>query len=169
MSLLFLNPGDRFFGSRQGRAETILGSCVSVLVWLPSHGLLGLSHCLLPTRQQHASSPSDAGFYLDETLQWFVWQMRLHRTSPEQYQAWIFGGGDMFARQAEHPAIGEANVRAAKLGVQHWQMSLQGADVGGTVYRKLSVDLASAAWTLDSNACQMPVVQRRPRRVMPKS
>ena len=45
---IFLGPGDYFFGSTSEQISTLLGSCVSLVAWLPERQLLSVSHVMLP-------------------------------------------------------------------------------------------------------------------------
>lgn len=45
----FLNPGEIFFGGSGFRVRTLLGSCVSIVLWHPNRHLGGMCHYLLPT------------------------------------------------------------------------------------------------------------------------
>lgn len=139
MSLLFLNPGDWFFGRRQGRAETILGSCVSILIWHPSLRVVGLCHCLLP-QQKRMDEQARKGLYVDHTVRWFVSQIQRQHLSPQHFDCWLFGGGDMFPDIASKSDIGWQNQQAARLGLVEHGFVIKGQDVGGSCYRRLCVD-----------------------------
>jgi len=47
---IFLGPGDLFFGDRDTRIRTLLGSCVAVTLWHPRAKLGGMCHFVVPTR-----------------------------------------------------------------------------------------------------------------------
>lgn len=184
MSVLHLNPGDWFFGQGDAVAHTILGSCVSILLWHPTRRLCGISHCVLPSRTRSCTE-QPAGFYVDETLQWLLAQMRQQQTHPEHYQAWLFGGGTLFANTGAtgtagrsedgataRIAIGPLNVAAAQQGLTQCGISLMGQDCGQAVYRKLSVELASGQWRLDNHTSRLalsiaPSLATRPAKAVP--
>lgn len=151
MTQLFLHPGDCWFGRDRGTVQTLLGSCVSVLIWHPQRQLLGITHALMPSRRESRQRSLSAGFYVDESLNWLQQQCRWSRTSIVDYQVWLFGGGDMFAVRPQLQPIGQQNIWAA----QHWLVEggcvLLGADVGGPCYRKLSVVLQSACFDVESS------------------
>ena len=60
---IFLGPGDYFFGSTSEQISTLLGSCVSLVAWLPERQLLSVSHVMLPkegANKQVISSQADS-------------------------------------------------------------------------------------------------------------
>lgn len=141
---LFLRPGDCWFGRTAGSAETILGSCISVVLFHPTLKHMGVSHCLLPSRRRKSDLSAPFGWFVDDTLQWFAQQMHDVHTQPSQFQAWLVGGGDMFPSVQHRHAIGQANILAAEQGLARLGIPLQGSDVGGCCYRKLHVRLQDA-------------------------
>ena len=50
---IFLQPGDFYFGDKDTRIRTILGSCVSITLWHPTRLIGGMCHFLLPFRGAH--------------------------------------------------------------------------------------------------------------------
>ena len=64
---IFLNPGEFYFGDRDVRIRTILGSCVSITLWHPKLLIGGMCHYMLPSRQGRETKRAD-GKYADEAL-----------------------------------------------------------------------------------------------------
>lgn len=93
----FLQPGDFYFGDRDTRIRTVLGSCVSITMWHPQKLIGGMCHYMLASRGQRrpAGEPPD-GKYADEAMELFLNELRLSRTHPSEYQVKIFGAGNMF-------------------------------------------------------------------------
>ena len=46
---LYLGPGGYFWGRSEEPVSTILGSCVSLIAWLPEKQSMLVSHVMLPT------------------------------------------------------------------------------------------------------------------------
>lgn len=151
MTQLFLHPGDCWFGRGRGTVQTVLGSCVSVLVWQPQRHLLGITHALLPSRVESRQRSLSAGFYVDESIDWLAQQCRFTRTAITDYQVWLFGGGDMFAVSPQRLPIGQQNISMAQQRIVDCGCSVAGADVGGHCYRKLTVVLETARFCVESS------------------
>ena len=46
---LYLGPGGYFWGQSEEPVSTVLGSCVSLIAWLPEKQSMLVSHVMLPT------------------------------------------------------------------------------------------------------------------------
>ena len=71
---VFLRPGDWLVGMGPHRVNTLLGSCVSVVLWDAHRRAGAMCHCLLPRRPQHLALglQREPGHYVDEALKWML-------------------------------------------------------------------------------------------------
>lgn len=92
---IFLQPGEFYFGDRDTRIRTLLGSCVSITMWHPVRLIGGMCHYLLPSRPGIVDSTLD-GRYAEEAMLMFLQETARHNTNPSEYVVKIFGGGNMF-------------------------------------------------------------------------
>lgn len=114
---IFLQPGDHYFGDEATRIRTVLGSCVSVVLWHPRERIGGMCHYMLPSRPRargHGERPD--GRYGDEAIELLLADIERSGTRPRDYQAKIIGGGNMFPGSPAGTAnlIGRRNVEAAR-------------------------------------------------------
>lgn len=65
---IFLQPGEFYFGDRETRLRTILGSCVAITLWHPRLRIGGMCHYLLPMRRGHHDEAELDGRYADDSL-----------------------------------------------------------------------------------------------------
>lgn len=96
---IFLQPGDFYFGDRDTRIRTLLGSCVSITMWHPKRLIGGMCHYMLPYRSAQKNTPSQYkldGRYAEEAMLMFFQEMARHNTNPSEYVVKVFGGGNMF-------------------------------------------------------------------------
>lgn len=135
-----LLPGQWFFGSGL-LVRTLLGSCVALTLWHPERHMGGMCHFLLPKRLAPVEGPLD-GRYGDEALAMMVQSLRERRTRPEDYHCHLFGGADTLP---DLPAsafnVGERNVEQGWALVRRYGFRLDGANVGGKLPRRISLDL----------------------------
>ena len=114
---VFLQPGELWFGGRDTRIRTVLGSCVSITLWHPERLLGGMCHYMLPTRGARRASDPD-GRYADEALELLLRDIKKARTEPREYVVKMFGGGNMFptaaATRANTGHVGLRNVEAGQ-------------------------------------------------------
>ena len=138
---VFLRPGDWFFGAGPHKVSTMLGSCVSVVMWSPRLGLGAMCHCLLPSRPLPRAVPAmSAGHYVDEALDWMAQQFHQHHCPLRSLDVALVGGAT-----AHDSSIGASNVRKAQAWLDAQGVVPMQMDVGGRVVRRLSFGLADGA------------------------
>lgn len=143
-----LAPGEFHFGAAPAQLATLLGSCVTVTLWHPRRRLGGMCHILLPG----SSSPTDPkaqrpldGRYADDAFVLIDAAIVRHGTRPHEYQARLFGGGNMFPAMKTFNPIGGQNVETARQFIERRGIPLLDEHTGGTGRRKLLFDLDSGA------------------------
>ena len=93
---IFLQPGEVYFGGRDTRIRTLLGSCVAITMWHPGMLAGGMCHYMLPGAPAGRHGMLD-GRYADEAMALMLCEIRNAYTSPDEYQVKLFGGGHMFS------------------------------------------------------------------------
>lgn len=151
--ILMLLPGELYFGDHRARLKTLLGSCVAIAVWHPQKHVGGMCHAVLPSRPHRAALDAR---YVDEAMQLFADAMAARHTRPQEYQAWLFGGANMFAAHNTHCAqlgnsdrhacagcrnVGCRNRLEAQALMKEYGITLLEADVGGNQHREIDFQL----------------------------
>jgi len=131
----FILPGDYFFGEFDGLIVTLLGSCVAVSLWHPQRRLAALTHYLLPSAPD--ADPEDTR-YGEGVFHRLQLDMRRHRSHPSEYRMGLFGGGGRIGNL--HDRVGPGNVRFARECFQRLAWRAEQEALGGTDYRRLSLD-----------------------------
>lgn len=140
---IFLHPGEFHFGKAPRRIGTLLGSCVAVTVWHPSHHFGGMCHILLPSRRRPPATPPD-GRYADEAVEMFCNELNRRQVEAAACQVKLFGGGNMFsAKPAASLDVGRRNIEATRIALCAHGFSVLSEHVGGTAHRRLYFDLSS--------------------------
>ena len=148
LNAVILNPGDYHFGGGHTRIATLLGSCVSITVWHPRRRIGGMCHYMLAERRANFKrSMHDEldGRYADDAMALLIQDMVAAGSRPGEYQAKLFGGGNMFNIEGKGEAmhVGSRNiVRGRELLATH-KIPLLAQHVGGNGRRKLYLDLHS--------------------------
>ncbi|MBI3479045.1 MAG: chemotaxis protein CheD [Nitrosomonadales bacterium] len=161
---IFLQPGDFYFGDRNTRIRTLLGSCVSIICWHPHKLIGGMCHYMLSSRGKPRGGELD-GKYADEAMEMFLREIRAAQTQPSEYQVKLFGAGNMFPLEGNRdcrgctpekaylkpkgacPKISCQNHMAAYYLVQLHGFTLQAEHLGGRGHRQLLFDIWSGnAW-----------------------
>lgn len=140
---IFLSPGEVVFTQQRIRLGTLLGSCVAVALWHPNRHIGGMCHYLLPRRGRSRTGTPD-GRYGDEAFDLLVRAIRRVAATPGEFEAGIFGGGNMFPGQGmdRGEGIGVRNIAAARQLAAAYGLRVRHEDVGGTGYRRILLDLA---------------------------
>jgi chemotaxis protein CheD len=131
-----LHPGDVAIGDQGDGFETLLGSCVSVILTDPRRTVGVMSHIVhvgrAPLRSEHANAAfSDAAFER-------MFELLVGRgISPAQCEAFVYGGGNMFPGLVRDGHVGQSNAHWVLDALQREGIRVQVNDVGGSAYRRL--------------------------------
>jgi chemotaxis protein CheD len=145
-----LHPGDVCVAERGERLETLLGSCVAVVMTDPRRTIGAMCHVV------HSREPVAAAV---ETSAWGEMALRTmyggllaRGIVPALCQAWVYGGGNMFPSLFEQGHVGADNVDWALAALARDSVRVLSHDTGGLVYRKL-------AWTVGDGPPEVAAVQ----------
>jgi len=149
---VYLQPGEWWFGDRDTRIRTVLGSCVSIVIWHPRRHVGGMCHYMLPNRTRKTGQPLD-GRYAEEAMQLLVAEIAKADTRPQEYEAKLFGGGSMFSpddchgRSQTKGQVHDRNVDAGRALVAKYGFQVKAEHLGGCGHRQLVFDIWSGhAW-----------------------
>lgn len=142
-----MHPGEFYFGDRHTRIRTLLGSCVSIILWHPRLLIGGMSHFMLPARGARSKDSGGLdGRYAEEAMQLFLRELRAGKTRPSEYQVKLFGGGSMFpdaTKSAGASDISGENIEIGRALVKRHGFRIAVEDLGGTGHRQVIFDLWS--------------------------
>ncbi len=133
-----LHPGDVACVGRDERLETLLGSCVAVVLTDPRRTLGAMCHIVHPQSARAGGPQTTDGAGALAAMQA---QMRARGIEPRLCEAWVFGGGNMFPALVGEHHVGEANVSWVLDALARDGIHVLGCDVGGSAYRRV-------AWTV---------------------
>ncbi len=138
-----LHPGDVACVGRGERLETLLGSCIAVVLADPARTVGAMCH-VVHAADAPAARPHDTA-YADAALACLQQLLVRRGITPRLCDAWVFGGGNMFPAQPVPRPVGDRNARRvldllSAIGVRAVQV-----DVGGVAYRRLG-------WTVGPDA-----------------
>ncbi len=139
---VYLRPGDFCFGEGKLRITTLLGSCISIILWHPllAHG--GMCHFMLPSRNKPRGNLPLDGKYADEAMELFMLELKKRRTIPAQYQVNVYGGGNMFDDSASKGIdIGKQNIEKAYSLLDEYGFTLAYDHLGSFGHRKIAFDV----------------------------
>jgi chemotaxis protein CheD len=167
---IFLQPGEFYFGDRNTRIRTILGSCVSITMWHPTLLIGGMCHYMLASGKKRRIGKLN-GKYGEDAIMMFLEEAIRSGTNPNDYVFKIFGGGSMFPAQDGHwpcqtapcaevidgcrnVACRNSNIGRALLRQHH--LNVVAEHLGGTGHRNVIFDV----WSGQVWVRQMPILTR---------
>ena len=143
---IFLNPGEVYFGDRDTRVRTILGSCVAITVWHPQLRIGGMCHFVLPARNRTKIQDLD-GRYADEAILLLLKEILRKQTDPYSYQVKLFGGGNMVDRYGGAAggrlSVANRNVIAGRELLEEHGFAVAAEHLGGFGHRNVIFDIDS--------------------------
>jgi chemotaxis protein CheD len=144
---VFLSPGDLHAGFAPGRVWTILGSCVSIVVWHKRLRFGGMTHYLLPERTER---PQDRGMldprYGADACKLLLEALRRAGVAPEQCVGRLFGGSHMLVNGkpgVSTKAIGSRNAAIAHDFIARNEIRLLSESLLGDGHRRIYFDIGT--------------------------
>jgi chemotaxis protein CheD len=120
-----------------------LGSCIGIIMHDPTAKVAGLLHYQLPDSKGHEQrAANNPHMFADTGIPLLFSQMQAHGARKERLVLSMFGGASMLDDQKLFK-IGIKNTRAAKKILWQNCVSVKHEDVGGSVSRTISVDVAT--------------------------
>ncbi len=142
---IFLQPGDLYFGDRDTRIRTVLGSCVSLTVWHAELLVGGMCHYMLPNRkleQRGIRTEGLDGRYADEAIELLVREIDATGAPHREFEVKMFGGGNMFPdRKVRTDHVGKKNVEMARALVRKHGFNCVAEHLGGDGHRNVIFDI----------------------------
>lgn len=148
---IYLQPGELWFGDENTRIRTILGSCISIVLWHPHRRIGGMCHYMLPSRGHRHGGGLD-GRYGDEAMALLIKEIQGAGSRLQDFEAKLFGGGRMFqhgyCQGDSHPGhVHDRNIEAARAMMRHHGLKPKAEHLGGDGHRQVIFDIWSGhAW-----------------------
>jgi len=145
----FLNPGEFFFCEADCQIHTLLGSCIAITLWHPTLKVGGMCHFVLPSGKAEMNGSSNTvsldGRYAPDAMELFRQEARRRGTELREYEAKIFGGGNMleYSQIDESELIGIKNIESAKRLLQEQRIKLLFSHVGKKGHRRIAFDVSN--------------------------
>ena len=143
---VILHPGDFCFTRNKVHMHTLLGSCIAITLWHPELHVGGMCHFTLPKclSDRPSNSPLD-GRYAEDVLKMFKLETTKFKTDITEYEAKIFGGGNMIREQGAciEDTVGTRNAAAAMQLLMAEGVNILVAAVGEFGHRRLVFDVTN--------------------------
>jgi chemotaxis protein CheD len=124
---------------RGDRLETLLGSCVAIVLTDPRRTVGAMCHIVHSRPATTAARAS--GAHADVALATMYALLQERGIEPTRCEAYVYGGGNMFPDIFMQAHVGDDNVQWALATLANDGVPVLLDDVGGNTYRRL-------AWTV---------------------
>jgi chemotaxis protein CheD len=133
--LHILHPGDVACAERGDQVETLLGSCVAIVLTDPRHTIAVMCH-FVHSRSASGCRATDCQ-YADVALSTMYALLYDRGINPLLCVAYVYGGSNMFSQIYQAPHVGESNLRWALAALAEDGIKVLAEEVGGTCYRRV--------------------------------
>ena len=140
---IYLKPGEVHFGREPARVITVLGSCISVIMY-HRHTMIGaICHAVMPSyigTMRKRPSSKDMFQFVDSSMKWMLAQFEKIGIKSKDLEVKIFGGSEIFYDNKKYKSsisVGKKNIEAAMKTIQEQDLKLKAWNVGGNKGRKV--------------------------------
>jgi chemotaxis protein CheD len=144
-----LHPGDVVCAERGDRMETLLGSCIAVILTDRTRTIGAMCHIVHSQPSSNAEANPTAA--ADAAIDAMYRKLALRSLNPRLCHAFVYGGGNMFPALFTQTHVGEGNARQVLKRLQEDGIRIAIQDLGGNAYRRLS-------WTIGPELPQVVAV-----------
>lgn len=147
---LTIGIADMKFAQTSGTLITYaLGSCIGICLYDPVIKLGGLLHIMLPLNME--TGRKNPLKYADTGMAEMLRQMEAKGANRARIVAKIAGGAKMFeVTGGALGNIGQRNIESVRVQMKKHGLRISNEDVGGTVARTMSMDVATGAISVRS-------------------
>jgi len=139
-----LHPGDVALARRGDGLETLLGSCVSIILTDPRRTVAAMCHIV----HSGAAPVDERGTettHAEPALAAMFDMLQGCGISPHLCEAYLYGGGNMFPSLFKQAHVGQNNTEWAVQALADLGIPLRRQDTGGTAFRRIN-------WTVGPGA-----------------
>lgn len=145
-----LHPGDVVCANQGDRLETLLGSCVAIVLTDPRRTVAAMCHFVHPRRAVAEAQETSA--FADVALESLFAMLEARGIAPGLCEAYVYGGGNMFPDLIRNAHVGNANASWALDALEGHGIRVLFQDLGGNAYRRFS-------WTVGHGAPHVVAVE----------
>ncbi|MBN2654057.1 MAG: chemotaxis protein CheD [Nitrospirae bacterium] len=139
---VYLKPGEMHFAESPTIVTTVLGSCVSVVMYSTRNGVGAICHGMLPTYKGKMSFDlvsSEGLRYVDFAIERMLKKFHDKGIAESELDVKLFGGAEMLpnSQSGTNLTVGRQNIEIARKIIDARSLDLVTFDVGGLQGRKI--------------------------------
>ncbi|MBF0567206.1 MAG: chemotaxis protein CheD [Nitrospirae bacterium] len=141
LPFVYLKPGEVCMTGKPTKVSTVLGSCVSVTMYVPSIRFGAICHGLLPECIcKNCANCNERLKYIDCSVKYMLERIDRIGIDKNEIEVKVFGGGDVlpyFGNATGRITVGSQNIEAAMKILKQLGLTPKNTDLGGVNGRKL--------------------------------
>ena len=130
--------------------ETVLGSCIGLVIYDPQEKIAGMAHILLPNSEgrQQTELP---GKYANHAVECLITALKKYGGDPKRFKAKFSGGSNMFKnpQKSGRLDIGTMNIAEVTRLLKQEGIFVVSSDVGGRAGRRVIFDPATLQYEIE--------------------
>ena len=135
---IHLGPSEYYWGTSPERILTVLGSCISITVWVPSKKCGGMCHFVISRSAAGVPSAPDPK-YCEDAIAALLRRLQSEGVSPSRCEVKMTGGAEMFPSRGT--SVGETNVCCAEKYLREAGFDIRARHTGGRNSRYIIFEL----------------------------
>lgn len=140
LNFIYLQPGDFHITEKPEIVTTVLGSCLSVIMFSENPSLSAICHSLLPRCTGDGANClmcPNAFKYVNCSIAIMVEIFERHGVRRDQIEVKVFGGAEMFSSDGYDRSVGKQNIQIALEILANEKLKITASDTGGIFGRKI--------------------------------
>ena len=137
LPIVYLKPGELHYAEKPTLVTTVLGSCVSVIMYNKRFCIGAICHALLPAGN---CLDGERFRYVECSVRRMIEMFATAGIGPNEIEVKLFGGSDILATPQEGArakTIGRQNIESALAIIEAEGLSVTSSDLGGFTGRKI--------------------------------
>lgn len=139
--VIYLHAGEHFISKEPEIISTVLGSCISVVLYSRQYPVCGITHSQLPSckyDRSHCTICKESYRYVDCSIIKLVQKMQEYNIHTKCLEAKVFGGASVIkSNSSEEDNVGSQNAQMALDVLVRERIKVIVRDTGGSRGRKL--------------------------------
>jgi len=133
----YLYPASLIIKREPYLINTLLGSCVAIILWDKVNNVAGMNHYMLPLwNGKGMPSPKYGNIAIEKLLQGMINK----GAKKENIVAKVFGGGEVIDNMQQHFQIGQRNIELAFDKLKELEIKIIAKSTGGKLGRKIQLN-----------------------------
>jgi chemotaxis protein CheD len=138
LPIVFVKQGECHFSRHPELVITILGSCLSVIMYNIEHRFSALTHCLMPSQHMYNDDDGNDYKYVDTSVKQMLAIFDKQKIPRHKISIKIFGGAEQLSNDKKRTQpVGKQNIIMALNILDKEGLNVISMDVGGTKGRKI--------------------------------